>query len=353
MTAASPDETPLLSVRRLTKTFTVPAGWRSRKLDVLRDVSFDVDAGEVVALVGESGSGKSTTALLIARLLDPSTGEIRLRGVDVLTSEPRRASLAYRRQVQMIFQDPFASLNPLHTIRYHLERPLLRHGKATSKAELAEKVNRLLETVGLTPAADFARRHPHQLSGGQRQRVAIARALAVNPALIVADEPTSMLDVSLRIDLLNLMRDIKSARRIGYLFITHDLGSARYFADRMLVMYAGEIVETGEQRGPPRRAGPPLHAAARQLRSDGRRVARRPRRGGRRPRDRRPRARARLSLRRPLSQGHGPLSPGGPAPAGDCRGARREMPSLRVIAGFCRLTRPAEPAGMAPKLYQE
>jgi len=137
-------------------------------------------------------------------------------------------------------------LNPIHTIRYHLERPLLRHGEAKDKAELERRVNRLLETVGLNPAPDFARRHPHQLSGGQRQRVAIARALAVNPALIVADEPTSMLDVSLRIDLLNLMRDIKSARRIAYLFITHDLGSARYFADRLLVMYAGEIVETGD-----------------------------------------------------------------------------------------------------------
>jgi peptide/nickel transport system ATP-binding protein len=240
--AAAEGEAPLLSVRRLGKSFRLDRG---RELAVLRDVSFDVGAGEVVALVGESGSGKSTTALLIARLLVPTTGEIRLRGVDVLASEPRHASLAYRRQVQMIFQDPFASLNPIHTIRYHLERPLLRHGEARAEADLAEKVNRLLETVGLTPAADFARRHPHQLSGGQRQRVAIARALSVNPALIVADEPTSMLDVSLRIDLLNLMRDIKSDRRIGYLFITHDLGSARYFADRLLVMYAGEIVEAG------------------------------------------------------------------------------------------------------------
>jgi peptide/nickel transport system ATP-binding protein len=247
MTAAGlPAGAPLLSLRNLGKTFNLDRGWRGRRqLQVLRDVSFDVDAGEVVALVGESGSGKSTTALLIARLLDPTTGEIRLRGVDVLTSEPGRASLAYRRQVQMIFQDPFASLNPLHTIRYHLERPLLRHGEAKEKPELEQRVNRLLETVGLNPAPDFAQRHPHQLSGGQRQRVAIARALAVNPALIVADEPTSMLDVSLRIDLLNLMRDIKSARRIAYLFITHDLGSARYFADRLLVMYAGEIVETG------------------------------------------------------------------------------------------------------------
>jgi peptide/nickel transport system ATP-binding protein len=235
-------EAPLLSVRGLGKTFPLEG---RRTLPVLRDVSFDVAAGEGVALVGESGSGKSTTAMLVARLLAPTTGEIRLRGVDVLASEPRGASLAYRRQVQMIFQDPFSSLNPIHTIRYHLERPLRLHAELRDEAALAARVNELLETVGLTPAADFASRHPHQLSGGQRQRVAIARALSVNPALIVADEPTSMLDVSLRIDLLNLMRDIKAARRIGYLFITHDLGSARYFADRLLVMYAGEIVESG------------------------------------------------------------------------------------------------------------
>ena len=242
--AAISDETPLLSVRRLTKTFSVDGRWRARKLDVLRDVSFDVYAGEVVALVGESGSGKSTTARLIARLLPPSAGEIRFKGDNVLASQPRRPSLAYRAHVQMIFQDPFSSLNPLHTIRYHLERPLRRHGKVSSKAELTTKVHRLLETVGLTPAEEFASKHPHQASGGQRQRVAIARALAVDPELILADEPTSMLDVSIRIDLLNLMRDLKVARRIGYLFITHDLGSARYFADRILVMYAGQIVES-------------------------------------------------------------------------------------------------------------
>ncbi|HET6282623.1 MAG TPA: ABC transporter ATP-binding protein [Polyangia bacterium] len=242
--ADATDETPLLSVRRLTKTFSVDGRWRARKLDVLRDVSFDVHAGEVVALVGESGSGKSTTARLIARLLPPSAGEIRFKGDNVLQSQPRRPTLAYRAHVQMIFQDPFSSLNPLHTIRYHLERPLRRHGKAGSRADLTTKVHRLLETVGLTPAEEFADKHPHQASGGQRQRVAIARALAVDPELILADEPTSMLDVSIRIDLLNLMRDLKVARRIGYLFITHDLGSARYFADRILVMYAGQIVES-------------------------------------------------------------------------------------------------------------
>jgi peptide/nickel transport system ATP-binding protein len=243
---AGAEEAPLLSVRGLSKTFPVGAGWPRRHLPVVQDVSFELGAGEAVALVGESGSGKTTIARLIARLIPATAGEILLKGENVLASEPHGASLAYRSQVQMIFQDPFASLNPLHTVRYHLERPLRRHTKATSSPELREAVDRLLEAVGLTPASEFADKRPHQASGGQRQRVAIARALAVNPALILADEPTSMLDVSIRIDLLNLMLDLKTARGLGYLFITHDLGSARYFADRILVMYAGHIVETGE-----------------------------------------------------------------------------------------------------------
>jgi peptide/nickel transport system ATP-binding protein len=245
MTHAPVLQPPLLSVRHLAKTFSIGTGWRPRRVPVLHDVSFDLHAGEVVALVGESGSGKSTTARVIARLSVPTAGEIWLNGENVLRSEPRGASLAYRRCVQMIFQDPFAALNPLHTIRYHLERPLRRLGNAKGKTDLKQQVDRLLETVGLTPVDEFADKHPHQASGGQRQRVAVARALATNPALILADEPTSMLDVSIRIDLLNLLADLKISRRIAYLFITHDLGSARYFADRILVMYAGHIVEAG------------------------------------------------------------------------------------------------------------
>lgn len=235
---------PLLSVRGLAKTFTAKDGGRRITIRALRDVSFDVAAGEAVALVGESGSGKSTTARLIARLDTPTAGEIHFGGEDVLRREPRRPSLTFRSRVQMIFQDPFASLNPFHTIAYHLGRPLIRHRKARPGSDVAAAVLRLLETVGLTPAEDFARKRPHQASGGQRQRVAVARALAADPQLILADEPTSMLDVSIRIDLLNLMRQLKTQRQIGYLFITHDLGAARYFADRVLVMYAGLIVES-------------------------------------------------------------------------------------------------------------
>ena len=235
---------PLLAVRGLGKTFVIKDGGRRVAVPAVRDVSFDVNAGEAVALVGESGSGKTTTARLIARLETPTTGAIRVHGEDVLQTEPRRPSLGFRSRVQMIFQDPFASLNPFHTIAYHLARPLLRHRKARSGPDVAAAVRRLLETVGLTPADDFARKRPHQASGGQRQRVAVARALAVDPQLILADEPTSMLDVSIRIDLLNLMRDLKTQRGLGYLLITHDLGAARYFADRILVMYAGLIVES-------------------------------------------------------------------------------------------------------------
>ena len=237
-------DTPLLRVRGLGKTFPVRKGFATHQLRALADVSFDLAAGEVVALVGESGSGKSTTARLIARLMEPSTGEILLDGTNVLAAEPRGASLDYRAKVQMIFQDPFGSLNPVHTVGYHLERPLKRHGRA-SHGDVVPRVHALLEKVGLTPPAMFAAKHPHEASGGQLQRVAIARALAVGPKLILADEPTSMLDVSVRIDILNLMRDLKEERGLAYLYITHDLASARYFADRTLVLYAGHIVESG------------------------------------------------------------------------------------------------------------
>jgi len=240
--AAAAPTTPLLEVHGLAKTFAVRDGLRTKTLHALTDVSFAVHRGEVVALVGESGSGKSTTARLIAKLLPASGGAIRVGGEDILRY--RRTPLAYRARVQMIFQDPFASLNPVTTVGHHLSRPLRRHGKARGAAVTA-RVHALLETVGLPPPADVAARYPHQLSGGQRQRVAIARALAVDPALILADEPTSMLDASIRIGILNLMRELKEQRGIAFLFITHDLASARYLADRTLVMYAGHVVESG------------------------------------------------------------------------------------------------------------
>ena len=233
-------EAALLSVRGLGRTF----GRGAAAVRAVDDVSFEVQAGEVVALVGASGSGKTTVARLIARLDTPSAGQIVWRGQDVLATEPR-PSLAYRAGVQMIFQDPFAVLNPVHTIAHHLERPLRLHRRIAAGREVAAAVHALLETVGLHPPAEMARKYPHQLSGGQRQRVGIARALAVQPALVLADEPTSMLDVSIRMEILNLLLSLKQRQGLAYLYITHDLGSARAIADRLLVMQAGRIVESG------------------------------------------------------------------------------------------------------------
>lgn len=243
--AAQPASPPMLEVRHLVKHFPVGGLLRPRHVHALNDVSFTVQRGQVVALVGESGSGKSTTARLIIRLLQPTSGEIRLDGVDVLKSEPRKASLDYRRRVQMIFQDPFSSLSPNHSIGYQLERPLIIHKRAQGKA-IREKVHELLATAGLNPPEEMADKFPFELSGGQRQRVAIARALAVEPEVILADEPISMLDVSIRMGVLNLMQRLKEERGIGFLYITHDLASARYLGDLTMVMYAGHIVESGE-----------------------------------------------------------------------------------------------------------
>ncbi len=234
-------EPAVLTVQELTKHFSVGNGLQRTTVRAVQDLSFQLHRGEVIALVGESGSGKSTTARLIARLHEPTSGTVLFKGKDVL-KQGRRERLQYRRELQMIFQDPFSSLNSVHTVQHHLERPLKIHRQLTD-SQLAREVEILLETVGLTPAADIAAKYPHQLSGGQRQRVAIARALAVEPEVILADEPISMLDVSIRMGILNLMDRMKRERGIGFLYITHDLASARYFADRTMVMYAGYVVE--------------------------------------------------------------------------------------------------------------
>ena len=236
---------PLLEVRGLTKYFSVGTVLRPRHVHAVEDVSFAVQRGQVVALVGESGSGKSTTIRLVARLIEATRGEILVDGIDVIRSEPRQASRVYRRKVQMIFQDPFASLNAAHTIEHHLERPLIIHRKAESQADRLDRIHSLLGTVGLNPPEEIARRYPHQLSGGQRQRVAIARALAVDPEMILADEPISMLDVSIRMGVLNLIAQLKEERRLAFLYVTHDLASARYIGDEIIVMYAGRMVEGG------------------------------------------------------------------------------------------------------------
>jgi peptide/nickel transport system ATP-binding protein len=237
--------TALLEVAGLSKTF-VSGGLfgTSRPVVAVEDVSFAVDCGEAVALVGESGSGKSTIARILLRLERPDAGRIVLDGDDVLDREPRHASLSYRRRVQMVFQDPFGSLNRTHDVAHHLARPLLRHKRATQK-DVREKTIVLLHAVGLEPPEEFISRRPYELSGGQRQRVAIARALAVDPDILIADEPTSMLDVSIRMDILTLLTDLKNERGLAMLLITHDLASARYLADRILVLFRGRIVEGG------------------------------------------------------------------------------------------------------------
>jgi len=235
---------PLLDVRHLNKQFPVGNFLKTRYVHAVEDVSFQVERGQVVAIVGESGSGKSTTVRLIARLIPVTAGEIYYDGSNVLKTEARQVSLGYRRKVQMIFQDPFSSLNGVHTIEHHLARPLEIH-KAVSKKEITSRIYELLAIVGLNPAEEYAQRFPHQLSGGQRQRVAIARALAVEPELILADEPISMLDVSIRIGILNLMMQLKEEQGISFVYITHDLASARYIGDRIMVMYAGHMVEGG------------------------------------------------------------------------------------------------------------
>ncbi|HEY8684375.1 MAG TPA: ABC transporter ATP-binding protein [Chloroflexota bacterium] len=240
---------PILEVQGLTKHF--PAGGsglpgsHTPMIHALDDVSFVLRPGRVTALVGESGSGKSTVARLLAQLYPPTSGRIFFHGEDVSRVRGRSARLKYRAQVQMIFQDPFGSLNPVKRIEYDIARPLKIH-KVVPANQVRSRVLELLQTVGLVPPDEIARKYPHQLSGGQRQRVNIARALAVQPAVLLADEPISMLDVSIRMGILNLMLDLKQKENIAFLYITHDIASARYVADEVIVMYAGQVVEQGE-----------------------------------------------------------------------------------------------------------
>jgi len=232
-----------LRAEDLVKNYRLRNGFRAATLRAVDDVSFTLEPGRTVALVGQSGSGKSTIAKLLMQLERPTSGRILLDGRAV---ERRGAGLArYRRTVQMVFQDPFASLNPFHTVEHHLERPLRLHHRGLTDAEIHRRVLRLLERVRLTPAENVARRRPHELSGGQRQRVAIARALAPEPGILVADEPVSMLDVSIRLGVLNLLATLQREEQLGVLYITHDLATARHFSDEILVMYRGRVVERG------------------------------------------------------------------------------------------------------------
>jgi peptide/nickel transport system ATP-binding protein len=251
--ATAPASEVVLEADGLTKHFPV----RRRLRDVFSrtnraavhavdDVTIALRRGRVTALVGESGSGKSTVARVLAQLYPRTGGDIRLHG---RTSRVRggRQFRAYARQVQMIFQDPFASLNPVHTVRYHLTRSLkIHHNAGGNPEELEAALNDLLNRVSMAPPERYLDKFPHELSGGQRQRVAIARALGADPEALLADEPVSMLDVSIRLGVLNLLRDLKERLNLAILYITHDIASARYFADETLVMYAGRMVEGGD-----------------------------------------------------------------------------------------------------------
>jgi len=245
--------TPLMEARGLTKHFPAHGGLRGARgrlgarsaavVHAVENVSLSLPQAQVTAVVGESGSGKSTLARLLARLILPTSGQLLLDGQPMPASD--RGRRQYAAQVQLVLQDPFSSLNPVHDVRYHLARPLQLHGLGEDGTALDQSITGLLERVSLTPADQFLRKYPHELSGGQRQRVAIARALAVRPRVLLADEPVSMLDVSIRLGILNLLGDLRERDGLAILYITHDIASARYLADTIVVMYAGQVVESG------------------------------------------------------------------------------------------------------------
>ncbi len=245
---------PLVEVRELSKTFDVSAPWLARVIErrvpqfvhAVDGVSFAIQRGQTLGLVGESGCGKSTVARLLVGLHTPTSGEVRLDGIDMTQTFASGQAGALRRRLQMIFQDPYASLNPRWTVADIVAEPLVEHGLLSGRAALRERVAELLASVGLS--TNDADKLPHQFSGGQRQRISIARALASNPEFLVCDEPTSALDVSVQAQVLNLMQEIQQRHGLTYLFISHNLAVVRHVADQVGVMVLGRIVELADRR---------------------------------------------------------------------------------------------------------
>lgn len=242
----------ILSVQGLKKYFephqnlaqSIVGGGQKKLVKAVDTISFDIQRGEIFGLIGESGSGKTTTGKLVMKLLEPTDGKIIFNNEDVTHLDKGKLK-EYRKKVQMIFQDPYASMNPRFKIRDVLEEPLIIHKVQPSRAEREKMIVTALEEVKLTPAEEYMARYPHMLSGGQRQRVATARTLILNPLMLVADEPVSMIDLSTRAEILSMMKEVQEDLGLSYLYITHDLSTARYFTDRIAVMYLGRIVEMG------------------------------------------------------------------------------------------------------------
>ncbi len=248
MSPASKPTSPVIELKNLVKSYNVRSGvmGKSRELRILENISFTLNRGEILSIVGESGCGKTTVGKVAAGIIKPTSGEILYEGKNPWTL-PKHEFTEYRRKVQMIHQDPYQSLNPVQRIYDIISAPLFRHKKVKNYKEAREKVKELLQRVDLSPVDDFIDKNPHQLSGGQRQRVAIARTLTVDPEFIVADEAVSMLDISIRLSVVDLMLKLKEDLGVTYLFITHDLAIAKYFGKggRIAVMYLGRIMETG------------------------------------------------------------------------------------------------------------
>jgi oligopeptide/dipeptide ABC transporter ATP-binding protein len=237
--------TALLRTDKLTRVFRIGNALSQQTLHAVDEVSLTVGEREIVALAGESGSGKSTIARLLAKIYKPTSGEIYFQGKPLSQIKSRKDRLRYSGLAPMVFQDPFASINPVFRVSHGILRGLKLHRPELSRDERYAEAQRVFEVVGLTPADEVLQRFPHELSGGQRQRVGFAQALAMRPKLILADEPVSMLDVSIRVGLLNMMADLRDSQGVSILYITHDLASARYVADRLIVMYAGQVAESG------------------------------------------------------------------------------------------------------------